>query len=74
MAVVLYSVAIVLSAIAGSAGCIIPGIERETAAAVYEAQQLACVDKYADRPSIDRCRARVKANWATDAGKDADRE
>ncbi len=40
------------------------------AAAGYEAQQMACVDRYATRGEIDRCRAKVKAEWATvpDAG------
>ncbi len=51
-------------------GCIVPGIERETVAGLYEAQQLACVDKYADKPSIDKCRARVKASWVVDAGSE----
>ncbi len=41
------------------------------AAAGYEAQQMRCVEQYADRASIDRCRDRVKKAWAvTDAGAD----
>jgi len=38
------------------------------AAGGYEAQQMRCVDHYANRVDIDRCRDRVKAAWATDAG------
>ena len=55
-------------------GCLPADIQKDTAAGLYELQQGACVDKYADRESIDRCRARVKAKWATDAGKDASHE
>ncbi len=41
------------------------------AAGGYEAQQLACVDRYATRPEIDACRNKVKAAWAAgDAGGD----
>lgn len=55
-------------------GCTPGLIPKEEAAAGYEAQQMACVDKYAIRGDIDRCRARVKAAWATvpDAGVDAE--
>lgn len=51
-------------------GCFPADIAKDTAAGLYEAQQLACVDKYADKPSIDKCRARVKASWAVDAGRE----
>ncbi len=51
------------------AGCF-PADKEVAAASGYEAQQLRCVDQYADRASIDKCRNRVKAAWATDAGKD----
>lgn len=41
------------------------------AAAGYEAQQMRCVEQYADRASIDACRAKVKAAWlVTDAGSE----
>ena len=39
----------------------------------YEAQQQRCIDQYARRADIDRCRDRVKAAWApSDAGSDAE--
>jgi hypothetical protein len=38
----------------------------------YSAQQAACVDRNATREAIDACRAKVRAAWAKDAGKDAD--
>lgn len=41
------------------------------AAAGYEAQQMRCVEQYAKRADIDRCRAKVKLAWLTDAGTDA---
>jgi hypothetical protein len=44
--------------------------KRAEAAAAYEAQQMACVDQYADTAHIDACRDKVKKAWATDAGKD----
>lgn len=40
------------------------------AAAGFAAQQLACVDNNADKPAIDACRAKVRAEWAVDAGGD----
>ena len=36
------------------------------AATGYEAQQMRCVEQYADRANIDRCRARVKLAWTVD--------
>lgn len=51
-------------------GCLPADIQKDTAAGLYEAQQLACVDKYADKPSIDKCRARVRASWVVDAGSE----
>lgn len=54
-------------------GCF-PETKSVAAAVGYEAQQMRCVEQYADKPSIDRCRNRVKAAWATDAGKDADHD
>jgi len=48
-----------------------PEVKSVEAAAGYEAQQLACVDRYADRANIDACRSKVKAAWAkgcADAG------
>ncbi len=47
-----------------------PSQKSTAAAALYEEQQRACVDQYADTAHIDACRAKVKAAWATDAGKD----
>lgn len=44
---------------------------QEQANISYKAQQAACVDQYADRPSIDKCRKRVQDAWAADAGADA---
>src|SRR5882724_10389101 len=55
--------------IAHCAGCF-PVDKQIEAAGGYEAQQMRCVDHYANRVDIDRCRDRVKAAWATDAGKD----
>jgi hypothetical protein len=50
-----------------------PADSKVEAAAGYAAQQLACVDTYADKHNIDACRAKVRAAWAvTDAGKDGD--
>lgn len=51
-------------------GCF-PEAKEVAAASGYEAQQMACVDRYADKASIDACRDKVKAAWASDAGKDA---
>jgi len=52
-------------------GCF-PEAKEVAAAAGYEAQQMRCVEQYADRASIDACRDRVKKAWATtDAGADA---
>lgn len=48
-----------------------PADQKVEAAGAYEAQQLACLSQYADKPSIDKCRNDVKAAWAADAGKDA---
>jgi hypothetical protein len=45
--------------------------KRVEAAAAYEAQQMACVEQYADTAHIDACRDRVKKAWATDAGAEA---
>ena len=42
--------------------------KREAAAVAYEAEQMACVDQYADTAHIDACRDKVKARWAKDAG------
>ncbi len=50
-------------------------ISHEAAAAGYEAQQMRCVEQYATRAEIDRCRAKVKLAWMTgDAGADASTE
>jgi len=51
------------------AGCF-PEAKELAAATGYEAQQMRCVEQYADKANIDRCRDRVKAAWATDGGKD----
>ena len=40
-----------------------------TAASAYEAQQMRCVEQYAKKADIDRCRMRVKLDWSSvDAG------
>lgn len=54
------------------AACAAPTTAEKTvsAAALYEEQQRACVSQYSDTASIDACRAKVRAAWATDAGKD----
>ena len=44
------------------------------AAAGYEAQQMRCIEQYADRASIDRCRDRVKLAWTIDNLLDAGTE
>jgi hypothetical protein len=46
---------------------------QETANLSYKAQLTACVDQYADRASIDRCRRRVEQAWSTDAAPEAGR-
>ncbi len=53
-------------------GCNPPTAAEKTvgAAALYEEQQRACVQQYADTAHIDACRDKVKKAWATDAGKD----
>jgi hypothetical protein len=50
------------------AGCLTDEMHKDVAGGLFAAQQNACVDKYADRASIDACRARVRAAWAVDAG------
>ncbi len=52
-------------------GCSPAELPEVAAASGYEAQQMACVDQYATKVDIDACRAKVKAAWATDAGKDS---
>lgn len=44
--------------------------KREAAAVSYEAEQMQCVDQYADTAHIDVCRDKVKARWAKDGGHD----
>lgn len=39
------------------------------AATGYEAQQLRCVEQYATKADIDRCRAKVRLAWMVDAGQ-----
>ncbi|MBA2683257.1 MAG: hypothetical protein H0U66_02025 [Gemmatimonadaceae bacterium] len=51
------------------AGCV-PADPKAEAATGYAAMQLACVDTYADKHNIDACRAKVRAEWAVDAGGD----
>ena len=52
--------------------CLTDQMTKDVAGVTYAAQQQACIDKYADRASIDACRDRVKREWATaDAGADA---
>ncbi len=48
-----------------------PADKTVEAAGAYEAQQQRCVAQYSTRKEIDACRDKVKAAWATDAGKDA---
>lgn len=59
------------AALTYGAACSPSDLPYAAAAAGYESQQLACVDQYATRADIDKCRDKVKAAWATDAGKDA---
>lgn len=54
--------------IAALVGCSASQIKADEAEAGYLAQQLQCVDQYPDRPSIDACRAKVRAKWMHDAG------
>lgn len=57
-----------LFVIAHCAGCF-PELKQDIAAASYEAQQMRCVEQYANRADIDRCRAKVKLAWLVgDAG------
>jgi hypothetical protein len=51
-----------------------PEMRKVEAAAGYEAQHVACVDRYNDRKTIDLCRARVRAAWLIDAATDAGSE
>lgn len=51
-------------------GCTPAELAQDAAAGSYEAQQMRCVDQYAHKADIDRCRTRVKLEWATDAGGD----
>jgi hypothetical protein len=44
---------------------------QEAAALGYEAQQMRCVEQYATRADIDRCRAKVKLAWTIDRLLDA---
>jgi hypothetical protein len=41
------------------------------AASGYAAQQMRCVEQYAKKADIDRCRNRVKLAWMVDSGADA---
>jgi len=47
-----------------------PADKQIEAAGGYAAQQYACIDRYATKENIDRCRDAVKRAWATDGGKD----
>ncbi len=59
---------VALSVVAHCTGCFEQPAQL-AAAAGYEAQQMRCVEQYADRASIDRCRDRVKKAWTvSDAG------
>ncbi len=52
-------------------GCSPAEMKRDAAASGYEAQQMRCVEQYAHKADIDRCRMKVKLAWATvDAGSD----
>jgi hypothetical protein len=53
------------------AGCLTDEMHKDVAGGLFAAQQAACIDKYADRPSIDKCRDEVKRKWALDAGQEA---
>jgi hypothetical protein len=52
-------------------GCLTDEMHKDVAGGLFAAQQAACIDKYADRPSIDKCRDEVKRKWALDAGQEA---
>ncbi len=59
---------VVVAVVAHCVGCFEQPAQL-AAAAGYEAQQMRCVEQYADRASIDRCRDRVKKAWTvSDAG------
>ncbi len=59
---------VVVAVVAHCTGCFEQPAQL-AAAAGYEAQQMRCVEQYADRASIDRCRDRVKKAWTvSDAG------
>ena len=64
-------VAGVVIAVRCLSGCLSDQTKRDVAADVYAAQQAACIDQYADREHIDKCRERVKKAWAADAGQEA---
>ena len=62
--------ALSLQTILATADCF-PVDQQVEAADGYKAQQAACIAQYADKASIDACRARVEAAWAPDASPDA---
>lgn len=43
-------------------------LKSSEAEATFLGQQVACIDKYETKADIDRCRRRVQAAWAGDAG------
>lgn len=61
---------LVLGILGHCAGCFQEAKE-VLAAGGYEAQQMRCVEQYATKADIDRCRAKVKLAWLVDAGSDA---
>ncbi len=61
----------------GTARCIAGCFEQPAqvaAAAGYEAQQMRCIEQYAKREDIDRCRDKVKLAWTVDRLLDAGTE
>lgn len=70
--VALLALVFVYGLIAHCTGCI-DAYKPEIAAAGYQAQQMRCVEQYADKEHIDACRERVRTAWASrDAGSDAE--
>lgn len=52
--------------------CFIEGCNpvKSAAEADYEAEQLACIDKAANRNEAETCRNAIKARWAADSAPD----
>lgn len=62
--------AILIAMLASKLLACTPEAKQAEAATGFLAQQMRCIEQYADREHIDVCRERVRATWAFDAGKD----